>query len=149
MVSSTTESTAQSTPSLIGQRINVSVRSFKSIGNNNSRRRDDASKKSPRSQASRTNSKKSTCSSSRKSRLSRTSSLYDDESLEPRSVEDSPHSVSILPSPPLDEISVCASSTSCKSGRSLRLASESGSSVSCRSGSGMVDPCRRSSYVKV
>eukprot|EP00984_Skeletonema_dohrnii_P000675 scaffold204_cov100-Skeletonema_dohrnii-CCMP3373.AAC.6 len=126
MVSNTTASTVQSTPSLLGQQINV--RSSKSVGSNHSR-----------SQVSRTSSKKS--SFSRKSRLSRASSLHDDESLEsgskgiPGSVGDNPHPIFVLPAPPIDEISVCASSLSCRSGRSLRQASESGaSSMSCRSG---------------
>jgi len=126
MVSNTTASTAQSTPSLLGQQINV--RSSKSVGSNHSR-----------SQVSRTSSKKS--SFSRKSRLSRASSLHDDKSLEsrskgiPGSVGDNPHPIFVLPAPPIDEISVCASSLSCRSGRSLRQASESGaSSMSCRSG---------------
>mmetsp|Transcript_12469 Transcript_12469/g.24894 ORF Transcript_12469/g.24894 Transcript_12469/m.24894 type:complete len:607 (+) Transcript_12469:130-1950(+) len=126
MVSNTTASTVQSTPSLLGQQINL--RSSKSVGSNHSR-----------SQVSRTSSKKS--SFSRKSRLSRASSLHDDESLEsgskgiPGSVGDNPHPIFVLPAPTIDEISVCASSLSCRSGRSLRQASESGaSSMSCRSG---------------
>eukprot|EP00985_Skeletonema_marinoi_P024261 scaffold16765_cov149-Skeletonema_marinoi.AAC.2 len=126
MVSNTTASTVQSALSLLGQQINV--RSSKSVGSNHSR-----------SQVSRTSSKKS--SFSRKSRLSRASSLHDDESLEsgskgiPGSVGDNPHPIFVLPAPPIDEISVCASSLSCRSGRSLRQASESGaSSMSCRSG---------------
>ena len=129
MVSNMTESTSQSTPSLLGQQINVSVRSSKSVGRDHSGRRDDDSKKSSRSQASRTSSRKSSFSrTSRASRASRASSLYDDESLESGSVGDNPRPVFVLPAPPIDEISVCASSLSCRSGRSPRQASESGAS---------------------
>lgn len=126
MVSNTTESTSQSTPSLLGQHINVSVRSSKSIGSNHSLRRDDDSKKSSRSQASRTSSRKS--SFSRKSRTSRASSSYDDESLESGSVGDNPRPIFVLPAPSIDEISLCPSSLSCRSGRAPRQASESGAS---------------------
>ena len=127
MVSNTTESTSQSTPSLLGQHINVSVRSSKSVGSNHSLRRDDDSKKSSRSQASRTSSRKS--SFSRKSRASRASSSYDDESLESGSVGDTyRRPIFVLPTPSIDEISLCPSSLSCRSGRAPRHASESGAS---------------------
>ena len=126
MVSNTTESTSQSTPSLLGQHINVSVRSSKSVGSNHSLRRDDDSKKSSRSQASRASSRKS--SFSRKSRASRASSSYDDESLESGSVGDNPRPIFVLPAPSIDEISLCPSSLSCRSGRAPRHASESGAS---------------------
>lgn len=131
MVSNTTASTDQSTPSLLGRQINV--RSSMSVGSNRSGRRSgnasvasNSSRKSSRSQGSRASSRKS--SFSRKSRLSRASSLLDDGS-------DNPSPIFVLPSPPIDEISVCASSLSCRSGRSPRQPSESGaSSMSCRSG---------------
>ena len=139
MVSNTTESTAQSTPSLLGHQINI--RSSMSSGSNRSERRrsrsnasvESDSSNSSRSLVSKTGSRKS--SFSRKSRLSRASSRYDDESLESGSVEESRSPIFQLPSPPVDEISVCASSLSCRSGRSPRQPSESGASTtSCRSG---------------
>lgn len=127
MVSNTTDSTAQSTPSLLGRQINI-------VGSNRIERRggnasvaSNSSKKSSRSQASRASSRKS--SFSRKSRLSRASSLCDDESLEHGSVEDKPTPIFVLPAPPQDEISVCESSLSCRSGRARRQPSESGSSI--------------------
>lgn len=141
MVSNTTESTAQSTPSLLGHQINI--RSSMSSGSNRSERRRRRSRSnasvasdssnSSRSQVSKTSSRKS--SFSRKSRLSRASSRYDDESFESGSVEENRSPIFQLPSPPVDEISVCASSLSCRSGRSPRQPSESGASTtSCRSG---------------
>ncbi|KAL7453790.1 hypothetical protein ACHAWC_005435 [Mediolabrus comicus] len=142
MVSNTTESTAQSTPSLLGHQINI--RSSMSSGSNRSERRRRSrsrsnanvasdSSNSSRSRVSKTSSRKS--SFSRKSRLSRASSRYDDESFESGSVEENRSPIFQLPSPPVDEISVCASSLSCRSGRSPRQPSESGASTtSCRSG---------------
>ncbi len=139
MVSNTTESTAQSTPSLLGHQINI--RSSMSSGSNRSERRRSRSNasvasdssNSSRSPVSKTSSRKS--SFSRKSRLSRASSRYDDESFESESVEENRSPIFQLPSPPVDEISVCASSLSCRSGRSRRQPSESGASTtSCRSG---------------
>lgn len=140
MVSNTTESTAQSTPSLLGHQINI--RSSMSSGSNRSERRRRRSRSnasvasdssnSSRSPVSKTSSRKS--SFSRKSRLSRASSRYDDESFE-SGVEENRSPIFQLPSPPVDEISVCASSLSCRSGRSARQPSESGASTtSCRSG---------------
>lgn len=137
MVSNTTESTAQSTPSLLGHQINI--RSSMSSGSNRSERRRRSrsnasvasdSSNSSRSPVSKTSSRKS--SFSRKSRLSRASSR---ESFESGSVEENRSPIFQLPSPPVDEISVCASSLSCRSGRSVRQPSESGASTtSCRSG---------------
>jgi hypothetical protein len=139
MVSNTTESTAQSTPSLLGHQINI--RSSMSSGSNRGERRRSRSNasvasdssNSSRSRVSKTSSRKS--SFSRKSRLSRASSQYDDESFESGSVEENRSPIFQLPSPPVDEISVCASSLSCRSGRSPRQPSESGASTtSCHSG---------------
>jgi hypothetical protein len=105
--SNTTTSTSQSTPSLLGLQINV--RSSKSVGSHRSGRRTGNARVA--------------------------SNASDGDSLESGSIEYDSSSIFVLPSPPIEEISVCASSLSCRSGRSLRQSSESDASrMSRRSG---------------